>query len=141
MSLPAPIGPDGRPFDRIELHGLTATGRHGVFPTERRDGQPFTVDLTVHVDTRRAAGSDDLADTADYGALAVLAADLVRGDPVDLIETLAHRISLACLTVAPLAVAIDVTVFKPHAPIPETFTDAAVTVRRYRDDLPEEPLA
>jgi dihydroneopterin aldolase len=31
--------------DRIALTGISATGFHGVFPEERRDGQIFIVDL------------------------------------------------------------------------------------------------
>ena len=33
--------------DRIELTGLRATGYHGVFDFEKRDGQEFVVDLIV----------------------------------------------------------------------------------------------
>jgi dihydroneopterin aldolase len=132
-------GADGRALDRIALRGVTGHGYHGVFDHERRDGQLFTVDLVLHLDARRAASSDDLADTVDYGALAGLVAELIRGETVDLIETLAHRIALACLRWGtPLVSAVDVVVHKPHAPIPEAVTDVTVTVRRFRDDLPEE---
>src|SRR5688500_6561204 len=83
----------GRPLDQIRLIGVTARGRHGVFPQERRDGQDFTIDVVLHVDTRPAATSDDVTDTVHYGDLAVRIADVVRGEPVDLIETLAVRIA------------------------------------------------
>ena len=73
--------------DRIELRGLTVHGRHGVFEHERENGQDFVVDLTVWIDLVGAGGSDDLADTYDYGALAQLAADIVGGPPRNLIET------------------------------------------------------
>ena len=95
---------------------------------------PFGVDVVLHLDTRAAATSDRLADTVDYGALAVGVADLVRGEPVDLIETLADRIARACLS-DPRVAAVDVAVHKPQAPIPESFTDVAVAVRRARADL------
>ena len=45
-------------LDVIKILGLTATGRHGVYPSERRDGQPFRVDVIMHVDTRGAATDD-----------------------------------------------------------------------------------
>ena len=41
--------------DRIELRGLTVRGHHGVFAEERRDGQDFTVDITVLIDLASAA--------------------------------------------------------------------------------------
>src|SRR5699024_1293220 len=88
---------DGRPWppagDRVTLTGLTVRGRHGVFAHEKRDGQDFVVDLTVWFDQSRAARTDDLADTLDYGALAQRAADIVAGPPCDLIEAVAARIA------------------------------------------------
>jgi 7,8-dihydroneopterin aldolase/epimerase/oxygenase len=75
--------------DRIELRGLTVRGHHGVFEQERRGGQDFVVDITVWIDLDRAAASDDLADTVDYGELAQRAAAIVGGPPKKLIETVA----------------------------------------------------
>ena len=115
--------------DRIALTGLRVRGRHGVFAHERRDGQDFVVDVDLEVDTRRAAASDDLADTVHYGELAQALADVVAGPPVDLLETLAARLVEVCLADRRVAAA-TVTVHKPQAPIPLSFTDVAVTIRR-----------
>lgn len=117
--------------DRIALHGLRAVGHHGVLPHERRDGQPFVVDLTVAVDTARAAASDDLADTVDYAGLARRVLDVVEGEPVDLVETLAQRIAEQCLA-DPLVEAVEVTVHKPKAPVAVLLDDVSVTIRRQR---------
>ena len=92
----------GGPRDTISVTGITATGHHGVFDHEKRDGQPFVVDVVLHTDIRPAAASDDLADTANYGALAGRVADLVGSGPYDLIETLAER--LAGMVLAEFAV-------------------------------------
>ena len=67
-----------------------------MFEHERREGQPFVVDLVLGLDTARAAASDDLADTVDYGGLALAVKSAVERDPVDLIETLAERIAGVC---------------------------------------------
>lgn len=134
MTLPPVTDDQGRPMDRILLSGLTVRGYHGVFPQERRDGQDFVVDVVLHLDTRAAAAADDLARTVHYGDLAAELATVVRGEPVDLIETLAAR--LADVALADLRVAAaDVTVHKPSAPIPETFADVAVTIRRTRQEV------
>ncbi|WP_024875402.1 dihydroneopterin aldolase [Saccharomonospora piscinae] len=117
--------------DRITLTGLRVTGRHGVFDHEKRDGQEFVVDLVVWLDTSAAAASDDLAETVDYGELARVAAGIVAGPPYDLIETVAGRIADEVMRDRRLA-ATEVTVHKPAAPIPLTFADVAVTVRRDR---------
>ena len=119
--------------DRIVLTGLRVFGRHGVLPAERRDGQDFLVDVTLHLDTRPAAASDDVADTVHYGELAERLAAVVAGEPVDLIETLAARLADVCLADGRV-VAAEVTVHKPGAPISLAFTDVAVTIRRERGD-------
>ncbi|MEU6643265.1 dihydroneopterin aldolase [Saccharomonospora sp. NPDC046836] len=117
--------------DRITLTGLRVFGRHGVFEHEKRDGQDFVVDITAWLSLAKAAESDDLADTLHYGELAQLAADIVAGEPYDLIESVAGRIADEVLKDERLS-AVEVTVHKPAAPIPLTFADVAVTVRRER---------
>lgn len=117
--------------DRVTLSGLTVRGRHGVFAHEKREGQEFVVDLAVWFDQTRAALTDDLADTLDYGALAQRAADIVAGPPCDLIETVAGRIADA-VAADPRVHGVEVTLHKPSAPIPLQFADVAVTTRRIR---------
>jgi len=122
-------------LDSIRLVGLRARGFHGVLPQERQDGQDFLVDVVVHLDTRRAAATDDLAATVDYGVLAQRVVDVVAGEPFDLIETLAEHIAAVALDDA-LVQAVDVTVHKPSAPIAVPFADVEVRVSRSRDRLP-----
>ncbi|MBT8225786.1 MAG: dihydroneopterin aldolase [Dactylosporangium sp.] len=117
--------------DRITLTGLRAYGRHGVHDDERAHGQPFVVDTELELDLSEAAVSDDVADTVDYGRLADRLVTIVRGDPVDLIETLAARLLTECLVDPRVSVA-TVTVHKPQAPIGHQFRDVAVTLRRSR---------
>ena len=120
--------------DRITLTGLRVRGRHGVFEHERRDGQDFVVDVTVWVDTDTAARTDDVADTMDYGAIAHRAAEIVGGEPCNLIETVAARVADDVMA-DERAHAVEVTVHKPAAPIGLPFADVAVTARRSRRAL------
>ena len=122
------------PPDRLSVVGISARGFHGVFPAERREGQVFAVDLTLALDTRSAAHSDDLQDTVDYGTLGLKVTQIIEGDPVDLIETLADRIARLALEHQDVQW-VEVTVHKPDAPIEATFTDVALTIRRSRDEL------
>ncbi len=122
-------GRGGRVRDRIALRGLRVRGFHGVLAAEREQGQDFLVDAVLSVDVREAAASDDLEDTVDYGALALALAEVVAGEPVDLIETLAERLAGVCLT-DPRVFTAEVTVHKPSAPIPLAFQDVSVTVVR-----------
>jgi dihydroneopterin aldolase len=116
-------------MDEIALTGLLVRGFHGVLLAERAEGQDFLVDAVLRLDTREAAASDDLTATVDYGVLAERLAEVVAGEPVNLIETLAARLAEVCLAESRV-VAARITVHKPHAPIPLPFTDVSVTVER-----------
>lgn len=117
--------------DHLTLTGLRAFGHHGVFDHERRDGQEFVLDVTVWLDFRQAAGSDDLAQTVHYGELADQIVAAVGADPVDLIETLAERVAEVVLSHR-AANSVRVTVHKPSAPITVPFADVSVTITRER---------
>ncbi len=58
-------------------------------------------------------------------------AEVIEGEPCNLIETVAHRLLAVCLRDERVRAA-EVTVHKPAAPIPRTFADVAVTVRSDR---------
>lgn len=115
--------------DRISLTGITAFGHHGVFDSERQQGQRFVVDVTCTLDLSLAASSDDLGQTIDYGLLAqAVVADIER-DPLNLLEALADRIAITCLRYDAIQ-CVEVTVHKPQAPMPVDVADVAVTLTR-----------
>ncbi|MBI0294435.1 dihydroneopterin aldolase [Streptomyces sp. PRKS01-29] len=118
-------------MDRVALRGLRARGHHGVLPHEREEGQDFVVDLVLGLDTRPAAAHDDLGRTVHYGVVAEEVVDVVRGEPVDLIETLAERIADRCLEHAVVR-EVEVVVHKPQAPITVPFDDVTITITRSR---------
>ncbi|WP_309647517.1 dihydroneopterin aldolase [Nocardioides sp.] len=117
--------------DELFISGIECFGHHGVFEFEKREGQPFVIDLALGFDTAPAAASDDLRDTVDYGSLVLSVKAAVEKDPVDLIETLVQRIADVCLLDARVEWA-RVTVHKPDAPIEATFSDVALTITRKR---------
>ncbi|MEA9984930.1 MULTISPECIES: dihydroneopterin aldolase [Subtercola] len=121
--------PDGP--DAITITGLTVQANHGVFDFERRDGQPFVIDVTAWLNTAAAAADDDLDQTLHYGVLSNEIADAVAGEPVDLIETLAERVARVVLA-HEVAERVRVTVHKPEAPIEVPFTDVSITITRRR---------
>jgi dihydroneopterin aldolase len=112
----------------IAITGLRVRGFHGVLDSERRDGQVFVVDVVLSVPS---PASDDLADTVDYAALSARLADVVAGEPVDLIETLAARLASVCLE-DPRVERAEVTVHKPEVPLPVTVSEVSVTLVRTR---------
>ncbi|WP_308121804.1 dihydroneopterin aldolase, partial [Actinotalea ferrariae] len=121
--------------DRITVSGITATGHHGVFDHERRDGQTFVADVTLHVDTRPAAAEDRLDLTVHYGVLSEQVAGVLSGEPADLVETVAERIAAVALT-HPGVHAVDVVVHKPQAPVTVPFGDVTVQIHRDREHAP-----
>jgi dihydroneopterin aldolase/2-amino-4-hydroxy-6-hydroxymethyldihydropteridine diphosphokinase len=134
------VGAQGHRLDRIRLLGVTATGYHGVFDHERREGQTFVADVVAHLDTRRAAATDDLVHTLNYGTLAEQVVTVLAGEPADLVETVAERIAATVLA-HPQVQCVDVAVHKPQAPITVPFGDVVVEVRRDRSWLPAaEPV-
>ena len=118
--------------DELTISGIECFGHHGVFDFERESGQVFVIDLTLGLDTRQAATTDDLQDTVDYGSLVGAVTKAVETDPVDLIETLAQRIADVCLLDARVEWS-RVTVHKPDAPIEATFSDVTLSITRGRE--------
>ena len=85
------------------------------------------------LDTSPAAETDDLERTVDYGSLGARLAEIVAGEPVALIETLAQRLAAACLA-DDLVQHAEITVHKPQAP------GRGAGARRQRHDQ-AEPFA
>ena len=117
--------------DRIHLRGVEAFGYHGVLPDEKRDGQPFVVDVVMELDLATAGGSDELDDTVSYAEIAGEVVARITGPSFDLIERLAEVVADDVLRHR-LVDAATVTVHKPQAPVGHPFTDVAVEVHRTR---------
>lgn len=116
-------------LDVITLRGLSVQGIHGVLPQEHHAPQLFVVDIAVWADISDAVDADDISHTVSYADVARIASEIIRGESVRLIETLADRIAEAIMEM-PRAVGAEVTVHKPQAPIDEDFVDVSVTLVR-----------
>lgn len=84
--------------DQIFLHALRIPARIGVLAHEKLAAQPIVLEITLNVDTRPAALSDNLADTIDYAALAQQLAEHCLCRHVELVETLAQQLASLCLS-------------------------------------------
>jgi len=115
--------------DVITVAGIRGYGYHGVLAAEREQGQEFSVDVAMSVSTRRAAATDDLAQTVDYSDVAARIHGVITGEPYDLIETVAQRCAAIALD-HPLVHRVTITVHKPQAPVGVPFEDVTVTVTR-----------
>jgi dihydroneopterin aldolase len=122
----------GKDLDRIVLKGLRGRGFHGVLAAERETGQEFLVDVALGVmSIAKAAKTDELRHTVDYGGIATEVVGIIEGPAVNLLETLATRIADRCLEFD-FVRAVTVTVRKPDAPIPVPFSDVYVRITRTR---------
>ncbi|MYF84210.1 MAG: dihydroneopterin aldolase [Acidimicrobiia bacterium] len=115
--------------DSITLKGLRIEAHHGVLAEERREGQPFVVDVTLWMDLSQAGERDELASTIDYGKLATEIHGRVSGEQWNLIERVAERVAELVLEDGRVR-RVAVTVHKPRAPIEVEFEDVSVTVVR-----------
>ena len=120
--------------DRLSLLGMRFEARHGVHDWEKKTAQPFEVDLVLHADLGPAAERDDLAATADYGALHGVVRGIVEDRTFDLIEALAGAIASAALAATDPSVvdAVEVRVRKPKAPIDGAFDTVEAALLRRR---------
>ena len=115
--------------DVIRIEGIEAFGYHGVFPQEKREGQTFLVDVDIETSFDEAIAHDDVAYTVDYGVVAERVAEIIQGEPADLIETMCDRIVTMVLSLEGVK-ATRVTIHKPQAPISVPFAGVSVSRRR-----------
>ncbi len=119
--------------DRVFLRGLSAECIIGFIDWERRVRQTVLVDLELPVDCRRAAASDEVADTVDYKRVAKRVLAYIEASEFKLVETLAHRLALLLLEEFNIEW-VRVTLNKPGAI--RGSRDVGVTLERHRADLP-----
>jgi len=115
--------------DVIRIEGIEAFGYHGVFSQEKREGQTFLVDVDIEASFDEAIAHDNVAYTVDYGVVAERVAEIIQGEPADLIETVCDRIVTMVLSLERVK-ATRVTIHKPQAPISVPFAGVSVSRRR-----------
>ena len=116
--------------DLIRISGIKGFGYHGVFESERANGQDFYVDVELEVDLTRASVSDDVNDTINYAEVTDLVVEEITTNPVSLIEKLAGRIAERIKETYAQAALVTVTVHKPQAPVSADVKDILVTISR-----------
>lgn len=104
-------------MDCVFLEGLTFRGRHGAYDGEAEAGQRFVIDLRCHVDFDRETSRDDLDEAVDYASVYKLTEEIVTGEPVKLLETLAQRLCDRLFDDFPGIHRIQLKIAKPDAPI------------------------
>ena len=113
----------------IEVKGIKAYGRHGVYNQEKKEEQLFLVDVkAILKDTKKATGNieeDLLEETINYETIVATVIELVKEESFNLIETLALKI-VDALKSQKLQ-EILVTVHKPNTILNQSTDDISVT--------------
>lgn len=117
------------PKDKILLQGMEFYGYHGVLPEERALGQPFRVTAAVYLPLAAAGCRDSLEDTVNYALLYEDIREIMTGDPVKLLETLAEKVAAALLSHEEVE-GVSVEVEKTKPPLPGLLDGVKVCIHR-----------
>ena len=101
-------------MDIIFINDLRVNAVIGVYDWERRITQTLSFDLELAADIRRAATSDDIADTVNYKAVAKRVLAFVEQSQYQLVESLAEHVAEIILREFPVPW-VRLTVRKPGA--------------------------
>lgn len=89
-------------MDKIFINGFPLLALIGVYPSERISRQKILLDLEVSVDINKAAVSDNLADTLDYGLIMQGLQDWVESSQFYLLESMADFLAKKLLAQFPI---------------------------------------
>jgi dihydroneopterin aldolase len=118
--------------DRIFLRELGVECVIGFLEWERMVKQTVYLDIEVPVDCRRAARTDEVADTLDYKRLSKIVLTFVGASEFKLVETLADRTAKLILTEFDIPW-VKLTINKRGAI--RASRDVGVSIERTRADL------
>lgn len=119
-------------MDTIMIKDLEIFAYHGVNPEEKRDGQPFFLDLTLKADLEAARHSDCLEDTVNYAAVRKTVQRAFTQKSYHLIERAAQVVCEAVLAEHPKVCEVTVLLKKPEAPMNAKFDYVAVEIQAKR---------
>ena len=80
-------------MDKIFLNDLKIDTIIGIYDWERETLQTLRFDFEMDWDIRKAAASDDITNTLDYGAVANVVVEFVSNSRYLLIESLAEEVA------------------------------------------------
>lgn len=120
-------------MDKIHINGIKTYAYHGAIQEERVLGQYFITDLVLHVDLTNASKTDNLSETVHYGEVYNLVEEIVKGEPVSLIERLAGKINAELFDRYDKIIEVETTITKPNPPIDGNYDSVAITLQGKRE--------
>lgn len=119
-------------MNAIKIRGLEVSACHGVLAKEKTAPQKFVFDIDLVTDFYRAFKEDDLAQTVNYSKVCDTVVEIAQNNCFDLIETLAYTCAHTVLNNFNVR-EIELTVYKPQAPVKHKFENIGVTVKLERE--------
>lgn len=117
-------------MDCIKIVQLEVFAYHGCEEFEKVNGQKFYINASLYTDIRTSGISDDLNDTMNYAKVCEFITKFMTGNRFNLIEAVAEQTVRALLKEFPKLRAIDLSIYKPEAPIGLPFGNVAVSISR-----------
>lgn len=117
--------------DRILVNGIRIMAYCGALPEEQTRRQPFDIDIELRVDTSKAASSDNLEDTVDYGWVLEEINKYFEDNKINLIERMAQIVADIALQDERVA-KVKVTVKKLQPPVSQPLNYSGITITRSR---------
>jgi D-erythro-7,8-dihydroneopterin triphosphate epimerase len=118
--------------DKIRINGLFLRTIIGINHDEREHKQDVLINLSLSVDTRAAARTDQIEDAVNYRTITKNVIDLVENSRFFLVERMADEIARLCLR-DPRVDAVRVSIEKPAAL--RFARSVGVVIRRTRADV------
>ena len=117
-------------MDKIVIKDLEIYANHGVFASEKQNGQPFIITAELSVDLKEAGVTDDLEKTVNYADICADINVIMTEQNYDLIEAVAENISSTILLKYDKIKEIRIIISKPEAPIDMVFDTVYVDLTR-----------
>ena len=120
-------------MDYIHLNDMEFYGYHGALPEENKLGQRFRLTVSLATDLAEAGQTDDLSKTMNYAEVYEMCKNIVEGEAVHLIETVAETVAGTIMTdFAEKVIGVRVVLIKPDPPIHGHYASVAVEITRGR---------
>jgi dihydroneopterin aldolase len=116
----------------IYLNDLIFNGFHGVYPSEKKIGNTFKLDLRIQL-TPTTKTIDQLEQTIDYVQVYALI-QKIMAVPTPLLETIVTNIADQILAAHPMAESVYVKITKQQLSVPYFQGTTAVDIERTRSN-------
>ena len=115
-------------FD-INITGIEAFGKHGIYQSEKNNKQKFLVDIFI---TLEKLSEDNIDNTINYENLVDDSIALVQNESFDLIETLSQKIGQYIIekysNLESFSLKyVEITIHKPETPLSNRTENISVT--------------